>query len=71
MPTYEEEQLIALYNLNGTRSGVIFELEAMRDLLGPEDADLLALTDSTLKKIKAMTDEEFDNLDLTPDFTEY
>ena len=70
MPTYEEEQLIALYNLNGTRTGVIFELEAMRDLLNPEDADLLALTDSALDKLKAMTDEEFDALDLTPDFAE-
>ena len=70
MPTYEEEQLIALYNLNGTRSGVIFELEAMRDSLGSEDAGLLALTDSALKKLKVMTDEEFDDLDLTPDFAE-
>ena len=70
MPTYEEEQLIALYNLNGTRSGVIFELEALRDSLGPEDADLLAMTDSALKKLKVMTDEEFDDLDLTPDFAE-
>ena len=68
MPTYEEEQLIALYNLNSTRSGVIFELEAMRDSLGSEDADLLALTDSTLKKLKAMSDVDFSLLDLIPDF---
>ena len=28
MPTYEEQQLLAIYNLNGTRTGLVFELEA-------------------------------------------
>lgn len=70
MPTYEEQQLIALHKLNDTRSGAIFELEAMRESLSPEDAELIALTDSTLEKLKTMTDAEFATLDLTPDFAE-
>ena len=70
MPTYEEEQLIALYNLNGTRSGVIFELEALRESLVPEEAELIALTDSALAKLKTMSDADFDALDLIPDFAE-
>ena len=70
MPTYEEQQLIALYNLNDTRSGAIFELEAMRESLGLEDADLLALTDSAISKLKSMSDDDFAGLDLTPDFSE-
>ena len=70
MPTYEEEQLIALYNLNDTRSGAIYELEVMRESLGPEDADLLALTDSAITKLKSMSDEDFAGLDLIPDFSE-
>ena len=33
-------------------------------------SELLALTDSTLAKLRAMTDAEFDELELYPDFDE-
>ncbi|WP_417306636.1 transposon-transfer assisting family protein, partial [Dysosmobacter sp.] len=33
-------------------------------------AELLALTDSTLAKLRAMPDAEFDELELYPDFDE-
>ena len=67
--TYDEQQLMAIYN-GGTREETIAALEQMRPHLGAgaDDADLLALTDSALEKLSHMTDEEFDKLDLTPDF---
>ena len=68
--TYEEQQLIAIYSSEGTRSGVIATLEAMRQELGSEDAELLALTDSAISKLRDMTDADFTGLDLTLDFTE-
>ena len=66
--TYEEQQLMALYNSTGTRSGLIAALREMREYLGPEDADLRMLTDSAIEKLEAMSDEEYAALYLTPDF---
>ena len=66
--TYEEQQLMALYNVSGTRADLIEELKRMRDYMGDDDAELQALTDSALGKLKAMSDEEYSTLDLTPDF---
>ena len=66
--TYEEQQLMALYNSAGTRTGLIHELTEMRTYLSDEDADLVELTDSALSKLEAMTDAEFASLDLIPDF---
>ena len=66
--TYEEQQLMALYNSAGTRTGLIAALREMREYLGPEDADLRTLTDSAIGKLEAMSDEEYSALDLKPDF---
>lgn len=66
--TYEEQQLMALYNSAGTRTGLIHELTEMRSYLSEEDADLVELTDSVLSKLEDMTDAEFAALDLIPDF---
>ena len=66
--TYEEQQLMALYNSAGTRTGLTDELAEMRSFLSEEGADLVELTDSVLSKLEAMTDVEFDSLDLIPDF---
>ena len=66
--TYEEQQLMALYNNAGTRDGLIDELTEMRSYLSEGDSDLAELTDSALSKLEAMTDEEFAALDLIPDF---
>ena len=49
----------------------IFEaLTEMRGHLQADEDELLALTDSTLAKLRAMTDAEFDELELYPDFDE-
>ena len=68
--TYEEQQLMALYNSTGTRTGLITALREMREYLGPEDADLRMLTDSAIEKLEAMTEEDYAALDLVPDFDE-
>ena len=68
--TYEEQQLMAIFNSDGTRQGLISELEQMRGQLTAEDADLKKLTDASLDKLRDMTDAEFATLDLFPDFSE-
>ena len=68
--TYEEQQLMAIFNSAGTRQGLISELEQMRGQLTAEDADLKELTDASLDKLRDMTDAEFNTLDLFPDFSE-
>ena len=66
--TYEEQQLMALYNGSGTRIGLISELKKMRGYLGDGDAELKELTDSATRKLEAMSDEDYTALDLIPDF---
>ena len=58
-----------IYN-TGSRTGLIDSLSEMRGELSPEETELLALTDSTLSKLRAMTDDEFAVLELYPDFDE-
>ena len=67
--TYEEQQLMAIFNSAGTRQGLISALEEMRGQLTAEDEDLKELTNSSLDKLRDMTDAEFDTLDLFPDFS--
>ena len=67
--TFEEMNLLCIYN-PGSRQGAIEALTEMRGYLTPEEAELLALTDSTLAKLRAMTDADFDALELYPDFDE-
>ena len=66
--TYEEQQLMALYNSGGTRTALIAELAEVRGYLESEDSDMLELIDSTLAKLNAMTDAEFSALELFPDY---
>ena len=42
----------------------------MRGELSPEETELRELTDSTLMKLRAMSDAEFAELELYPDFDE-
>ncbi|WP_040663206.1 transposon-transfer assisting family protein [Oscillibacter ruminantium] len=69
MFTNDEINLMCIYN-TGTREGLIAELEQMRGYLGAEETELLALTDSALGKLRAMSDNEYAGLDLFPDFDE-
>ena len=40
----------------------------MRGYLGPDETELLALTDSSIEKLTAMSDDDYAALDLYPDF---
>ena len=52
----------------GSRTGLIDSLREMRGELSPEETELRELTDSALTKLCAMTDEDFAQLELYPDF---
>ena len=67
--TFEETNLLCIYN-PGSRLGAIEALTEMRRELSPDETELLVLTDSTLAKLRAMTDADFDALELYPDFDE-
>ena len=67
--TFEELNLLCIYNGagGGTRLGLISALEDMRGYLEPDEDELRSLTDSALSKLHAMSDTEFDALELYPD----
>ena len=65
--TYDEQQLITIFN-TGTRKGTIFALEKMSVELEPDEAELRELTLSALTKLRAMSDADYEALDLIPDF---
>ena len=65
--TFEEQQLMSIYN-PGTRLGLIHALVEMRTYLDKGEQELKDLTDSAIAKLNAMTDVEFDVLDLVSDF---
>ena len=65
--TFEEMNLMCIYN-TGSRTGLINSLREMRGELSPEEAELRELTDSALGKLQAMSDAEFAELELYPDF---
>ena len=61
--TREEKFLMMLYS-PGSRQGLERELERMRKELEPDEKRLVALTDGVLKKLRKMTDQEFQQIDL-------
>ena len=65
--TYEERQLMAIYN-PGTRRGLLKALIDMQQYLSKEERDLNNLTASAISKLQEMSDEEYEALDLVPDF---
>ena len=65
--TFDETNLMCIYN-GGNRELLIQVLTEMRGELSPEETELRDLTDKTLAKLQAMTDEEFAELELYPDF---
>ena len=67
--TFEEINLMCIYN-TGSRTGLIDALTEMRGELSPEETELRELTDSALMKLRAMSDAEFAELELFPDFDE-
>ncbi len=65
----EELNLMCIYD-TGTRSGLIAGLEKIALELAPEDAELAGLVQNALKKLTAMSDQEYGELILVPDYKE-
>ena len=66
--THDELSLMSIYNSTGTREGLIKELSDMRGYLAADEAELLALIDSALRKLNGITDSEYAELGLFPEF---
>ena len=67
--TNDEMNLMCIYN-TGTKDGLMDALTAMREYLEDDEAELRDMTDIVLEKLEAMSDEEFAELELVPDFSE-
>lgn len=63
----EEQTLMMLYS-PGTRPGLIAELETMKKQLNNRERRLRVLAESVLEKLAQISDEDFLQLDLYPDF---
>ena len=65
--THDEMNLMCIYD-TGTRTGLIKALSEIRGELGTDEVELRRLTDSTIEKLSAMTDKEYETVELYPDF---
>ena len=63
----EEQMLMMLYS-PGDRPGLIAELETMKTQLNKRERKLRGLTESVLAKLAQISDDDFLQLDLYPDF---
>ena len=67
--TNDELNLMCIYD-TGSRMGLIEALSTMREQLEADETDLLQMTDSAIKKLHSMSDEDYATLELFPDFNE-
>ena len=65
--TNDEMNLMCIYN-TGSREGLMRELREMRVCIDADQPELLAMTDSALQKLENISDKEFAELELYPDF---
>ena len=65
--TNDEMNLMCIYD-TGSRTGLMNALSEMRKELSTDEVELRELTDSTLNKLAAMSDEDYANMELYPDF---
>lgn len=59
---YDENVMAVLYRRD-TREQTIAALEEMKGVLKEDEQELLELTESTIRKLWAMSDEDFDAMD--------
>ena len=65
--TNDEMNLMCIYQ-TGDRQGLISTLKEMQGYLDEDEAELRELTDSALQKLGEITDEDFAEMELVPDF---
>lgn len=63
----DEMNLMCIYD-TGSRTGLMNALSEMQKELSTDEIELRELTDSTLNKLSAMSDEDYAKLELYPDF---
>ena len=66
--TNDELNLMCIYSAGGNRADLVEKLTEMKHYLENDETELLALTESALNKLSKMSDEEFEKLELYPDF---
>ena len=67
--TNDELNLMCIYD-TGSRMGLIEALSTMREQLEADETELLQMTNSAIKKLCAMPDEDYAAMELFPDFNE-
>ena len=67
--TNDELNLMCIYD-TGTRTGLLEALTIMKEVLEPEETELREMTDSVIEKLTAMSDAEYAELELFPNFDE-
>ena len=65
--TRDELSLISIYN-TGDRGSTMEEIEDIRKYLEDDEVELADLTASVLRKLDSISDDEYESLDLYPDF---
>ena len=65
--TNDELNLMCIYD-TGSRTGLLEALVTMKEVLEPEETELREMTDSVIDKLSAMSDAEYAELELFPDF---
>ena len=65
--TNDEMNLMCIYN-TGSRAGLMEALANMKPYLEQDETELLELTESALAKLGRISDEDFEKLELVPDF---
>ena len=66
--TNDELNLMCIYSAGGNRADLVEKLMEIKLYLETDETELLTLTESALNKLLQMTDDEFDALELYPDF---
>ncbi len=66
--TNDELNLMCIYSAGGNRADLVEKLTEMKHYLEKDETELLTLTESALEKLSKMSDEEFEKLELYPDF---
>ena len=66
--TNDELNLMCIYSAGGSRTDLMEKITEMKLYLENDETELLALTESALNKLSKMSDEEFEKLELYPDF---
>ena len=67
--TNDEMNLMCIYD-TGTRTGLIDAMSEMKKELAEGENELRDMTNSAIDKLKAMTDEEYGEMEFYPDFND-